>query len=70
MQCLDDAEVILKPRARPSRARSAPAPPRPLRVSQKDVLLHGTCGDCGPEDRPIASTSTGVRRKARRSLRA
>jgi Fur family transcriptional regulator, ferric uptake regulator len=68
VQCLDDAEVILKPRPRSSRTpggHTRPAP-RPLRVTQKDVLLHGTCGDCGPDP----ALSAPLPRKRRRAPRA
>ena len=40
VECLEDSEVVIRPR------RGGEAPPARRRVTQKDVMLHGTCEDC------------------------
>lgn len=39
VECMDETEVILKPKA-----GSGP----PKNVRKKEILLHGTCGECDP----------------------
>ncbi len=46
VECLDDAEVTVKPRAQRS-------PERRFRVRQQDVTLHGTCGLCENAAQPV-----------------
>lgn len=41
VECIDDAEVIVRP-------RKSPLAERRFRVRQQDVTLHGTCERCGP----------------------
>jgi Fur family ferric uptake transcriptional regulator len=64
VECLEDAEVIVKPRAAArTRGKSAAARRTPaFRVSQQEVLLHGTCGDC-------TTPSAGSSRKPARARR-
>lgn len=68
VQCLADSEVTVTPKPRPERAGGAVPSGgggRPLRVTQQDVLLHGTCGDCGEDTKP-RNTSGGHRGRAGR----
>ena len=45
VECLEDTEVIVQRRGTAGGAR----PKRRMRLSAKDVLLHGTCEECGEE---------------------
>jgi Fur family ferric uptake transcriptional regulator len=46
VECLEDTEVIVQARggAKPGKAKQ-----KKMRLSSKDVLLHGTCEGCGDE---------------------
>ena len=52
VECIEDAEVVIKPRAAASSpgASTRPGkPPRKFRITQQSVLLHGVCERCGEE---------------------
>jgi Fur family ferric uptake transcriptional regulator len=54
VECLEGAEVVIKPAPPAAPAPSpapAPAPAPRRRVKQQDVLLHGTCERCVDEPR-------------------
>lgn len=44
VECIEDAEVIIRPRASTA---TASRPPRKFRITQQSVLLHGVCEKCG-----------------------
>ncbi|MCC6319844.1 MAG: transcriptional repressor [Phycisphaerales bacterium] len=44
VECIEDAEVVIKPRAK---AETTPRSPRKFRITQQSVLLHGMCERCG-----------------------
>ncbi len=51
IRCLDDADVVIMPRNAGSVAAK-------LRVSQQNVMLHGTCDDCEPAEGTAQSTKS------------
>jgi len=62
MECVEDAEVIV--RARPARRATGSPDAKGLhrRVTRQEVLLRGTCGDCKP--RPARKPAPRRRRTA------
>jgi Fur family ferric uptake transcriptional regulator len=45
VECLEDAEVLVRPKRAAGRRSS-------FRLTQKDAVLHGTCGECAPPPAP------------------
>ncbi|MBX3402461.1 MAG: transcriptional repressor [Phycisphaeraceae bacterium] len=66
VECMDDTEIVLKPRDQRPPLRPAP------RIRQQDVLLRGTCGECEPDSRPAPRESAPQKpaRKPARPTRA
>ena len=54
VECLESAQVQLSsiPAPNSSKSPASPASPAPRRILKQDVVLHGTCPDCTPQDPP------------------
>lgn len=48
VECLEGARVQVTPPSPATPAPATPHPPPPQRTIRQDVLLHGTCGNCDP----------------------
>jgi Fur family ferric uptake transcriptional regulator len=64
VECMDDTEVVLKPKDDRNPRRSSP------RIRQQDVLLRGTCGACEPTPDRAAPAAARPQKTALKSARS
>lgn len=61
VECIEDAEVIIKPRERGKGVRAGAGKglgARKFRITQQSVLLHGTCDRCADSPRHVQAKKT------------
>lgn len=67
VECIEDAEVVIRPRTRTDADARSPSKIRKFRITQQSVMLHGTCDRCvaespRPPSKPLPRRGSSPRR--------